>query len=203
MNSESVFRVAFVVLLAALFAMRFYFMIQVRRSGGRLTPDEQAVQREGGQVMFIFRVVMFVALIAFLVMYIAGVGWIDIFLFPLPAWLRWLGFALGVISVAFWTWAQIHLDTQWSAQLQLTKDHHLVTSGPYARIRHPLYTGMFGWCLALILLTANWIFLALCVLSVIGLLWRIPKEEQMMVESFGDEYTTYMQRTGRIFPKFL
>ncbi len=203
MIAESVFRVAFVVLLAALFAMRFYFMIQVRRSGERLTPDEQAVRREGGQVIFIFRVVMFVALIAFLVMYIAGAAWIDIFRFPLPAWLRWLGFALGVISVAFWTWTQIHLDTQWSAQLQLTKDHHLVTSGPYARIRHPLYTGMFGWCLALILLTANWIFLAICALSAAGILWRIPKEEQMMVESFGDEYKAYMQRTGRIFPKFL
>jgi protein-S-isoprenylcysteine O-methyltransferase Ste14 len=202
MLSESVFRIAFLLLLAALITMRVYFMVKVRRSGGRLTPDEQAVRREGGKTTFIFRVVVFVALIAFLVMYIAGAAWIDAFSFYLPGWLRWLGFGFGMISVVFWTWTQIHLDTQWSAQLQLTRDHHMVTSGPYARIRHPLYAGMFGWCIALVLLTANWIFAALCALSSAGILWRIPKEEQMMIETFGDEYKAYMQRTGRLFPKF-
>ena len=138
---------------------------------------------------------------AFLVMYIIGMQWIDAFFFPLPVWLRWVGFALGVVTVAFWTWTQVTLDTQWSAQLQLTKEHHLITTGPYARIRHPLYAGLFGWCISLTLLTANWIFAAICAFAFAGLLWRIPKEEQMMLEAFGDEYRTYMQRTGRFFPK--
>jgi protein-S-isoprenylcysteine O-methyltransferase Ste14 len=40
------------------------------------------------------------------------------------------------------------------------------------------------------------------VLSILGLLWRVPKEEQMMIEAFGDEYKAYMQRTGRFFPKW-
>jgi protein-S-isoprenylcysteine O-methyltransferase Ste14 len=131
----------------------------------------------------------------------AGAAWIDAFSFPLPAWLRWTGFAVGVITVVFWTWTQIHLDTQWSAQLQLTKNHHLVTTGPYAYIRHPLYMSIFGWCISLTLLTANWIFFVLCVLSFAGLLWRIPKEEQMMIGAFGDEYKAYMQRAGRFFPR--
>jgi protein-S-isoprenylcysteine O-methyltransferase Ste14 len=103
--------------------------------------------------------------------------------------------------VAFWTWTQIHLDTQWSAQLQLRQEHHLVTSGPYARIRHPLYSAMFGWAVSLGLLTANWIFVALAALSIAGTVARIPKEEKMMLEAFGDEYKEYMQRTGRFFPK--
>jgi len=201
MTSEPVYRLAFFVLLLALLAMRVYFMVKVRRSGGRIMPDDQAVQREGGRGVLIFRVVVFFALMAFLVMYLAGAVWINTFSFPLPSWLRWLGFIIGLLSVAFWTWTQIHLDSQWSAQLQLTKDHHLVTTGPYAYIRHPLYAAMFGWCISLILLTANWIFFVAFVLSIAGLLWRIPKEEQMMIEAFGDEYTAYMQRTGRLFPK--
>ena len=201
MTTEPVYRVAFIILLAALFAIRFYFMFKVRRSGGRLTPDEKAVEREGGRGVFIVRVVGFFALISFLVMYFLGMAWIDVFSFPLPGWLRWAGFALGAISVVFWTWTQIHLDTQWSAQLQLRREHHLVTSGPYARIRHPLYSAMLGWAVALGLLTANWIFVAVCALSIFGLLWRIPKEEQMMLEAFGDEYKAYIQRTGRLFPK--
>ncbi len=165
-------------------------------------PDESAIKREGGRGVFILRVILFCALIAFLVMYILGADWIDAFRFPLPDWLRWLGFIIGIASVLFWTWTQTTLDTQWSAQLQLTKEHHLVTTGPYASIRHPLYAAMLGWCISLSLLTANWIFLAVCALSVLGLLWRVPKEEQMMVEAFGEEYKDYMQHTGRFFPRF-
>lgn len=202
MANELVFRWSFFILFILLFAMRVYFMLRVHRSGGRILPNDKAIEREGGRGYFIFRVVIFVALIAFLVMYFAGATWIDAFLFPLPTWLRWTGFAIGVATVIFWTWAQATLDTQWSPQLQLTEGHHLITTGPYARVRHPLYTGMCGWFISLMLLTANWIFIGACALTFAGLLWRIPKEEQMMLETFGVEYRDYMKRTGRFFPKF-
>lgn len=51
------------------------------------------------------------------------------------------------------------------------------------------------------LVTANWFFIALLVVSVVVLALRIPKEEQMLIEVFGDEYKAYMQRTGGLFPK--
>ena len=201
MTSEIVFRIAFLVLLIALLTMRVYFMVKVRRSGGRLMPDDQAVKREGGHGILILRIALFSALMAFLVMYLAGAAWIDPLSFSLPVWLRWIGFLLGLLSVAFWTWAQIHLDIQWSAQLQLKESHHLVTTGPYSFVRHPLYLAMIGWAVSLSLLTANWIFVAASVLSIVGVVVRIPKEEQMMIDAFGDEYTAYMQHTGRLFPK--
>ena len=201
MTTGLTFRLAFVILLVALLAMRFYFMIKVRRSGGRLTPNKDAIAREGGRGVLLFRVAVFFLLVAFLVMYIIGMLWIDRFSFPLPDGLRWAGFTLGILSVVFWTWTQVTLDTRWSAQLQLRQEHQLVTTGPYARIRHPLYAAMFGWALAVALLTANWIFVAFAVLSIAGTLVRIPKEEQMMLETFGDDYKAYMQRTGRFFPR--
>jgi protein-S-isoprenylcysteine O-methyltransferase Ste14 len=201
MVSETAFRTAFLILLLALLAMRVYFMVRVRHSGGRIMPDEQAVVREGGRAVLIARVVLFFALMAVLVMYLAGVAWVNEFSFSLPAWLRWAGFALGLISVVFWTWTQIHLDTRWSAQLQLQKGHFLVTTGPYAFMRHPLYSGMIGWAVSISALTANWLFVAVCALSIIGVVGRVPKEEQMMMEAFGDEYKTYIQRTGRFFPR--
>lgn len=201
MTTEPVFRLAFTILLAALLAMRVYFMVRVYRSGERLLPDRQAVAREGGKGVLVFRAAFFFLLLAFLVMYIARNSWIDRFMFFLPGWLRWVGFGMGLITVVFWTWTQVTLNIQWSAQLQLTKNHHLITSGPYAYIRHPLYAGMIGGAAALGLLTANWIFVGVCLLSAAGLLWRIPREERMMFEAFGDEYKAYMQRTGRYFPK--
>ena len=72
MTSETTYCVAFFVLLMALFAMRVYFMVKVKHSGGRIMPDEKAVAREGGRGVFIFRVVVFFALMVFLVMYFLG-----------------------------------------------------------------------------------------------------------------------------------
>jgi protein-S-isoprenylcysteine O-methyltransferase Ste14 len=98
-------------------------------------------------------------------------------------------------------WAQLELGRQFSPQLQLRQEHHLVTSGPYARVRHPVYTAMFGFGLSLALVSANWFFLGFFILSLIGLWVRVPREEKMMLEQFGEQYQEYMQRTGRFFPR--
>jgi protein-S-isoprenylcysteine O-methyltransferase Ste14 len=201
MAIETAYRLAFFVLLVLLLVMRVFFMVRVHRAGERILPNQKAVEHEGGLGAIALRALLFFALLAFLAMYFLGAEWINKLTFPLPTWLHWLGFAMGIISVLFWTWTQIHLDTQWSAQLQLTRKHHLVTSGPYAHIRHPLYLALFGWCAALVLLTANWVFVGICGLSIAGVLWRVPKEEQMMLDAFGKTYLDYIQYTGRFFPK--
>jgi protein-S-isoprenylcysteine O-methyltransferase Ste14 len=86
--------------------------------------------------------------------------------------------------------------------LQLHKEHSLVTIGPYKRIRHPLYAAMFTWAISLALVTANWIFVAVTVATIAGTMARVPKEEQMMLDAFGEEYKEYMRRTGRYFPRW-
>jgi protein-S-isoprenylcysteine O-methyltransferase Ste14 len=200
MATETAFRIFFFVLLGGVMAMRIYFMIRVRQAGERVMPDSQAVQREG-QVTFAARVIMFFLLLAFLVMYIINVPWMAALSMPFPGWLRWLGFVLGLASLVFWTWSQVALGKEWSPQLQLREEHHLVTSGPYTHIRHPIYTAMFGYGLGLALVTANWVFAVLAVFVIFGLVARVPKEEQMMLAEFGEEYRTYTQRTGRFFPR--
>lgn len=62
MPAETVYRMAFLLLFLLLLAMRVYFMIKVRRSGGRIMPDEDAVLREGGRVVLIFRTIVFLAM---------------------------------------------------------------------------------------------------------------------------------------------
>ncbi len=200
MTAEAAFRVAFWVLLAGVLVMRVYFAVQVRRAGERVMPDRHAIEREG-RVMFGGRLVMFLLLLAWLGLYAIYPAWMGVLSVPLPGWLRWAGFALGVASLGVWWWTQVALGKEWSPQLQLREEHHLVTAGPYRRVRHPLYTAMFGYGIGLALVTANWIFLALAVAVIGGALARVPKEEQMMIKEFGEEYRAYMQRTGRFFPK--
>jgi protein-S-isoprenylcysteine O-methyltransferase Ste14 len=200
MDTETLFRVLFWILLGGVMVMRVYFSIQVRRAGERLLPDRAAVEREG-RAAFAVRFVAFLMLLALLVLYALNVPWLRVLSIPLPPWLRWAGLMLGLVSLAWWAWTQSALGRHWSAQLQLRAGHRLVTTGPYARVRHPLYTAMLGIAAAFALVTAHWVFVAFGILSIVALLSRVPREEQMMLDEFGSEYAAYMQRTGRYFPR--
>jgi protein-S-isoprenylcysteine O-methyltransferase Ste14 len=201
MQAEGVFRIAFWCLFGGLLVLRGYFAVRVRLAGERLPPDQEAVEREG-RGAFAVRVVGFLLVMAWLVLYVLNPPWMGALAIPLAGWLRWAGFALGFASLALWAWTQAVLGKEWSPQLQLREEHHLVTTGPYAWMRHPLYTAMFGWAASLALLTANWVFVALAALSIAGLVARVPREEQMMIEEFGEAYRAYMKRTGRFFPRW-
>jgi protein-S-isoprenylcysteine O-methyltransferase Ste14 len=111
------------------------------------------------------------------------------------------GFPIGIVSLRAWQWTQAALGKEGSPQLQLREEHHVVTTGPYRRERHPLYTAMFGYSASLGVVTTNWFFVPFAVVAIAFTFARIPKEEQMMIGEFGDEYRAHMQRTGRFFPK--
>lgn len=199
MTTETIFRIAFWILFAGVLVMRVFFSLKVRRSGERVMPDKKAIQQEG-KGMFAVRVILFFIMIGWLVLYAIDPPWMKGLSVPFPVWLRWLGFALGLASLGFWTWTQVALGKHWSPQLQLREEHHLVTTGPYAHIRHPLYTAMFGYGASLALVTANIIFILLAVIVFAGMFARAPREEDMMIEEFGDEYRQYMKKTKRFFP---
>ena len=95
------------------------------------------------------------------------------------------------------------LGQNWSESLQIRQGHQLVTSGIYRHIRHPMYA--FGWLFGIVqaLLLQNWIagLSGLVSFAVLYFL-RVPREEQMMLDQFGEEYQSYMKRTGRVIPQW-
>lgn len=122
--------------------------------------------------------------------------------YRLPSFLPWCG--LVIMLAAIWLFWRSHADLglNWSATLEVRKDHQLVTKGVYRWIRHPMYAAIFLFSLAQGLLLPNWLagWSALVPFTLLYIL-RTPREEQMMCNVFGDEYRAYMQRTGRIFPR--
>jgi protein-S-isoprenylcysteine O-methyltransferase Ste14 len=72
----------------------------------------------------------------------------------------------------------------------------------YRRIRHPMYAAIFLFSLAQGLLLDNWLagWSALATFAVMYLV-RLPREEAMMIQQFGQEYRDYMNRTGRLLPR--
>ena len=114
------------------------------------------------------------------------------------------GIGVVVLAAAVWLLWRSHADLgrNWSPSLQLREGHELVTGGVYRSIRHPMYASQWVWGVAQALLLRNWISgWSGLVLFAPLYLSRIPCEEQMMLEQFGEEYSAYMNRTGRIFPR--
>lgn len=93
------------------------------------------------------------------------------------------------------------LGGNWSVTLEIRERHVLVTNGVYSRIRHPMYSAFLLWAVAQALLIANTLAGPASLLS-IGLLVirRLPREERLMYETFGDDYRAYTSRTKRLLP---
>jgi protein-S-isoprenylcysteine O-methyltransferase Ste14 len=82
------------------------------------------------------------------------------------------------------------------------KEHFLVLTGPYRWVRHPFYVAFALAALANSLVTANWFIFGTGVVVLALLVLRTNKEEEKLIERFGDDYRRYMATTGRFWPRF-
>ena len=128
--------------------------------------------------------------------------WLDFANYDLPGWFGWVGTPVFAGAILLLWRSHTDLGRNWSATLMIRQEHSLITDGIYRHIRHPMYTAHLLWAIAQGLLLQNWLAgWAFLVISVPFYLVRVPKEEQMMLEHFGEKYRKYMSRTGRIIPR--
>lgn len=121
--------------------------------------------------------------------------------YDLPALVPWFGAV--TMAASLWLFWRSHADLgqNWSVSLEIREGHLLVTHGVYRYIRHPMYASIWLWGIAQGMLLQNW-FAGWSVVPVFAVMYflRTPREEQMMCETFGEQYRDYMRRTGRLFP---
>ena len=106
-----------------------------------------------------------------------------------------------LLAAAIWLFERSHRDlgSNWSPSLEITAQQTLVTQGVYRAIRHPMYASAWLLSLAQALLMQNWIAGPAGLAGFLPLyLVRVPREEHMMLEHFGDDYRAYCTHTGRI-----
>jgi protein-S-isoprenylcysteine O-methyltransferase Ste14 len=132
--------------------------------------------------------------------------WLDFADFGWGPDVRAVAGGIGTLFMAgaLWIFWRAHRDlgVNWSPSLEINAEHRLVTEGIYRTIRHPMYTSQLLWGLAQILLLPNWIAGPAGLLTFVLLyLFRVPPEERMMSDHFGDAYRVYAERTGRIVPR--
>jgi protein-S-isoprenylcysteine O-methyltransferase Ste14 len=129
-------------------------------------------------------------------------GWPAFADYQLPSWAGWIGTVVFAGALVLLWRSHVDLGLNWSPKMQITDEHTLVTTGVYKYMRHPMYTAHFLWAVAQLLLLHNWIAgPAFLVTSVPLYLFRMPIEERMMLDRFGQEYRLYLSRTGRMFPR--
>ena len=121
--------------------------------------------------------------------------------YELPELAHWCGLALMVTGLSLFWRSHADLALNWSASLELRKGHEVIRDGVYRRIRHPMYAAIWLFSIAQGLLLNNWLAgWAVVVAFACMYFARVPIEEQMMLDQFGQQYQEYMERSGRIIP---
>jgi protein-S-isoprenylcysteine O-methyltransferase Ste14 len=138
-----------------------------------------------------------------LIVYVINPAWMRWSTIPLPDWLRWIGAMLGTIGAILLVWTHRVLGKNFFGGMKIRADHQLIEEGPYRRVRHPMYTAFILLGLGFFFLSGNWLIGGTWLLATgLVIATRMPQEEQMMAEQFGEKYEAYQARTVRFLPKF-
>lgn len=117
--------------------------------------------------------------------------------------LAWSGVVLCIAGLAFCIWARFTLGRNWSGVVTLKGGHELITSGPYALVRHPIYTGLLTMFVGTVIVLGH-VAGIIAMPFVFGSLWiKLRYEERLMLKQFPNEYAGYQQRVKRLIPFIL
>ena len=148
----------------------------------------------------IIRAVVLLIVVAILSIPRIPLPWLYRQLWPSGLWSFCIGAVVTVAGLLFAVWARRHLASNWSSAVTIKQGHELITTGPYALVRHPIYTGILTGFLGSAI--------ALCqVRGIIGIVlmflvfWaKFRREEQWMRSQFGETYSIYALRTAALVP---
>ncbi|HKY83922.1 MAG TPA: isoprenylcysteine carboxylmethyltransferase family protein [Anaerolineales bacterium] len=190
-----VFHTLFVISFLSFVGIRAYYHRRASLEGGRMNVRDT-------RFSILLRLLLAIPLAGLLVAYMirpAILGWAEI---ALPAWASWLGALMVLTSFALLIWVHRALGANFNTVLGVRDRHTLVTHGPYHWVRHPMYGVLFLFMVGLLLLTGNLLIGGLLLAGlVVTVGTRVAKEEAILEEAYGEEYSSYKARTGRFVPR--
>ena len=117
------------------------------------------------------------------------------------AWLDWSLYGLLLCAFGFCWWARLHLGRLWSGFVTLKEDHHLIDTGPYGLVRHPIYTGAMAAAVATALERASPASMLGAAMLIVGFALVARTEERFLRDQLGaGEYDTYSRRVPMLVP---
>jgi len=109
----------------------------------------------------------------------------------------------GLIAIAVWlhVWSKFAIGKQWSNDIEIIEHHAIVTTGPYAYVRHPMYSSLVLWLLACAWMFGNaTAFAAVVCLYFPAMVWRARAEERMLSSVDASGYAAYAQGKDIMIP---
>jgi protein-S-isoprenylcysteine O-methyltransferase Ste14 len=119
---------------------------------------------------------------------------------PLALWPVRLGAALTFAGIALAIWARLWIAGNWSSDVTLKRDHELIVTGPYAWVRHPIYTGILLGLIGTGLAVGEWRAILAVALAAIAFWRKLTIEEGVMRRQFGETYAKYAKRVPALIP---
>jgi protein-S-isoprenylcysteine O-methyltransferase Ste14 len=153
------------------------------------------VQRGFGRGSVLWRLVVFAVVVALAQAVMRG--WLPRTTFPYGV--RAAGATLTVLGIGFAIWARMALGRNWGMPMTLRENPELVTGGPYALVRHPIYTGVSFGLLGTALTVGVWWFFVF-LLGFAYFVISARQEEKDMLARFPDAYPAYRARTKMLVP---
>jgi protein-S-isoprenylcysteine O-methyltransferase Ste14 len=154
---------------------------------------------------WLMRAVAAIAIFAFLRIttntthYTSSKSLFDYGIFNPSLLLGWIAAVLTLLGLGIAIWARLHIGRNWSPRPAIKEHHELVTTGPYAYVRHPIYTGVilmvFGTAL-----TGSIFGIVMFIAGAALFISRISIEEKIMLDLFPQKYPEYQTRTKKLIP---
>jgi len=127
-------------------------------------------------------------------------GWLGIRFIPRVASIEMTGLVLTLAGCAFAIWARLTLGGNWSGRATVKADHELITRGPYAIARHPIYTGLLVAVAGTALANGEWHAVVAIIVIGLAFLVKMSQEERLMMQTFPAAYPAYRQRVKALLP---
>lgn len=148
--------------------------------------------------------VLFLEIVGFILLFRddAGIGVLAQRVIPRTYALAAAGVVLTWAGIALALWARWHLGKYWSARITIKEDHKLIRTGPCARLRHPIYSGLDLAAIGSALAIDRWRCVVGVCLIIAGYWIKAKREEGMLTAQFGADFEEHSRHTGFLFPGF-
>jgi protein-S-isoprenylcysteine O-methyltransferase Ste14 len=130
----------------------------------------------------------------------AWAGVLSLRLWPRSLALYWVGLAVLVPGLGFAVWARVHLGRNWSGAVTVKEGHELIRTGPYAYVRHPIYTGLLTGVIGTVICAATLRGALGFLIIAVALVRKVRAEELFMRETFPGQYEKYCEEVPALVP---
>jgi protein-S-isoprenylcysteine O-methyltransferase Ste14 len=131
----------------------------------------------------------------------AEIGFLRYHLLPRTLAMSLAGIVLTWAGIAIAIWARHHLGQYWSARVTIKEGHQLIRTGPYASMRHPIYSGVVLAAAGSALTIDRWRCAVGVGLILLGYCLKARKEEKMLSVQFGEAFVEHRKHTGFLIPR--